>query len=221
MDEVKANGRQPGGAEARLNPRSAIAAFGPSARPGRFGVRAAKAARPARTSGARRIAPQTRRGDRFRGSFGSQSDPGASGNSKSKISPSGGRAPSTDPSTRGRSLRSGPQRGVAVTGPRCRRGSDGERAISPKSPPGEREPPSRRKTAQGEWDRRAQKPPVSLPARPPEKRRPPARRQRQHTQCASAARGGADTWEGAERSGVGAQGPVAHPRDELQAEDLL
>jgi hypothetical protein len=29
------------------------------------------------------------------------------------------------------------------------------------------------------------------------------------------------TWEGAERSGVGAQGPVAHPRHELQAEDLL
>lgn len=28
-------------------------------------------------------------------------------------------------------------------------------------------------------------------------------------------------WEGAERSGVGAQGPVAHPRHELQAEDLL
>lgn len=31
----------------------------------------------------------------------------------------------------------------------------------------------------------------------------------------------AGTWEGAERSGVGAQGPVAHSRNELQAEDLL
>lgn len=35
------------------------------------------------------------------------------------------------------------------------------------------------------------------------------------------ARGGAGTWEGAERSGVRAQGPVAHARHELQAEDLL
>lgn len=35
------------------------------------------------------------------------------------------------------------------------------------------------------------------------------------------ARGGAGTWEGAQSSRVGAQGPVAHPRHELQAQDLL
>lgn len=34
-------------------------------------------------------------------------------------------------------------------------------------------------------------------------------------------RRGAGTWEGAESSGVRAQGPVAHSRNELQAEDLL
>ena len=34
-------------------------------------------------------------------------------------------------------------------------------------------------------------------------------------------RGAAGTWEGAERCGVGAQRPVAHPRHQLQAEDLL
>lgn len=39
--------------------------------------------------------------------------------------------------------------------------------------------------------------------------------------CAVRRRGAGRTWEGAERSGVGAQGPVAHPRHELQAEDLL
>lgn len=34
-------------------------------------------------------------------------------------------------------------------------------------------------------------------------------------------RGAGRTWEGAERSGVGAQGPIAHSWHELQAEDLL
>lgn len=60
---------------------------------------------------------------------------------------------------------SGPQRGVAVTGPRCRRGSDGGRAIFPSSPPREREPPSKRGTTPGRWHRGAQKPPARSLAR--------------------------------------------------------
>lgn len=213
-----------GGGETRpQRSGTASAAFGPSAHPGRCGVRAARAARGRR----RPQRPGTSR-PKQGGATASGTPSGPSLTWGCLETPKARSVllvaelpPLTRPLAAAPSALA-PSAGVAVTGPRCRRGSNGGRVISPSIPPRKREPPSRGKTPPGRWDRRAQKePPFSLPASRLGKGRPTAGRRHRSAQCASAERGGAGTWEGAERSGVGAQGPVAHPRHELQAEDLL
>lgn len=90
----------------------------PSAWPGRFGVRAAEAKRPARTKAARRI-PRPKQGGTTasRALSSSGLDLGRLETPKSKTSLGGGRAPFSDRSARGRSLRPRSQRGLGVARP--------------------------------------------------------------------------------------------------------
>lgn len=174
--------------------------------------RAAKAEQPARTKAARRVLrPKQGGDDRLQGSVVFRSELGRLETPKSNTSSGAGPAPSLDGCTRGRDLRPRPPRGTGGTKrskgpaelPALRRGSGTTPRQEKENRPqvsGRRYPVCTGGVGEGEGRR--------LPT--------VGGRGGEHSSQAPAG-----TWEGAERSGVGAQGPVAHSRNELQAEDLL
>lgn len=195
---MQAIGRQPPGEEA--------CEFGlPLSLAGRIRRRDAKAEKPARTEGARRtLRPKQGGDDRLQGSLEIKSESRSFETPKTKTSSGAGRAAFTDGYTRGRSLRPRPQRGFGVGGSKARKQQEGGIELPALGP--------------GSGTLRGNSPKTARRRDSREKARPTAGRP--GAQSAERRRG-VGTWEGAERSGVGAQGPVAHSRDKLQAEDLL
>lgn len=143
---MQAISRQPPGAEGlgQTRNKGSVSSDCPSAPPGQFGVGAAKADRPARTKGVRRILrPKQGGDDRLQGSAEFTSEPRAFGNSKgqdhfwwwlssphSPVHP--WPLPPTSPPAR---TRDGPVQGASEEARR-----EGERTLS--SPPRQRDPPS-------------------------------------------------------------------------------